>query len=131
MGLDASALTRFAFGQVILKLLREHKSVSIKELSDMTAIQTEDIIRSAPFAREQSVALGWLTLLALVYSTLQALNLIRYYEGQHIIDISNLPERLKVTATGPTISYTYTPPPSNIPPRSPSSVSISVSLGSV
>ena len=48
MGLDASALTRFAFGQVILKLLREHKSVSIKELSDMTAIQTEDIIRSAP-----------------------------------------------------------------------------------
>ena len=28
-------------------------------------------------------------------STLQALNLIRYYEGQHIIDISNLPERLK------------------------------------
>ena len=48
VGLDASALTRFAFGQVILKLLREHKSVSIKELSDMTAIQTEDIIRSAP-----------------------------------------------------------------------------------
>ena len=48
VGLDAPALTRFAFGQVILKLLREHKSVSIKELSDMTAIQTEDIIRSAP-----------------------------------------------------------------------------------
>ena len=44
----------------------------------------------------------------MVYSTLQALNLIRYYEGQHIIDISNLPERLKVTATGPTISYTTT-----------------------
>lgn len=31
---------------VILKLLRDHKSVSIQELSDMTAIQTEDIIRS-------------------------------------------------------------------------------------
>lgn len=31
-------------------------------------------------------------------STLQALNLIRYYEGQHIIDISNLPERLKTGA---------------------------------
>ena len=32
---------------VILKILRDHKSVSIQELSDMTAIQTEDIIRSA------------------------------------------------------------------------------------
>ena len=31
---------------VILKILRDHKSVSIQELSDMTAIQTEDIIRS-------------------------------------------------------------------------------------
>ena len=30
---------------VILKILRDHKSVSIQELSDMTAIQTEDIIR--------------------------------------------------------------------------------------
>ena len=37
---------------VILKILRDHKSVSIQELSDMTAIQTEDIIRLPcfPFA---------------------------------------------------------------------------------
>ena len=32
---------------VILKLLREHKSLSIQEVSDMTAIQTDDIIRYA------------------------------------------------------------------------------------
>ena len=32
---------------------------------------------------------------ALIISSLQHLNLIRYYEGQHIIDISNLPERLR------------------------------------
>eukprot|EP01052_Picozoa_sp_SAG31_P004835 SAG31_NODE_205_length_20397_cov_19.191152_3_plen_206_part_00 len=60
--------------QVLLKLLKEHKSLSVQEMSDLTMIKTDDII-----------------------STLQYLNLIRYYEGQHIIDISNLPERLRST----------------------------------
>ena len=41
---------------VILKLLRDHKSVSIQELSDMTAIQTEDIIRSVPISAIASPA---------------------------------------------------------------------------
>ena len=57
---------------MLLKLLKEHKSLSVQEMSDLTMIKTDDII-----------------------STLQHLNLIRYYEGQHIIDISNLPERLR------------------------------------
>jgi hypothetical protein len=42
-----------------------------------------------------------------LHSTLQALNLIRYYEGQHIIDISNLPERLRVSRS----STPPSPPP--------------------
>ena len=53
--------------QVILQLLQSYKSLAVREISDKTMFRTEDII-----------------------STLQSLNLIRYYEGQHIIDISNV-----------------------------------------
>jgi len=49
------------------RLLQSYKSLAVQEISDKTMFRTEDII-----------------------STLQSLNLIRYYEGQHIIDISNI-----------------------------------------
>ncbi|KAK9867820.1 hypothetical protein WJX84_004712 [Apatococcus fuscideae] len=49
--------------RVLLKVLRDHEgSISIKGLSDMTAIKTDDII-----------------------STLQHLQLIQYQKGQHVI----------------------------------------------
>jgi len=52
--------------QVLLEILRKHQgNLSIKDISDMTAIKTEDII-----------------------STLQSLNLIKYWKGQHIISVT-------------------------------------------
>ncbi|EGG24336.1 HAM group protein [Cavenderia fasciculata] len=53
--------------QVLLEILRKHKLVnlSIMDISSMTSIRTEDII-----------------------STLQSLNLIRYWKGQHIISVT-------------------------------------------
>ena len=52
--------------QVLLEILRKHRgNLSIKDISEMTAIKTEDII-----------------------STLQALNLIKYWKGQHIISVT-------------------------------------------
>jgi len=52
--------------QVLLEILRKHRgNLSIKDISDMTAIKTEDII-----------------------STLQSLNLIKYWKGQHIISVT-------------------------------------------
>lgn len=52
--------------QVLLEVLRKHKgNISIKEISRMTAIKTEDVI-----------------------STLQSLNLIKYWKGQHIISVT-------------------------------------------
>jgi histone acetyltransferase MYST1 len=52
---------------VILEVLRHNHSsnLSIKDISDMTAIKTEDII-----------------------NTLQQLNLIKYWKGQHIISVT-------------------------------------------
>eukprot|EP00696_Hemimastix_kukwesjijk_P006556 gnl/Hemi2/18294_TR6044_c0_g1_i1.p1 gnl/Hemi2/18294_TR6044_c0_g1~~gnl/Hemi2/18294_TR6044_c0_g1_i1.p1 ORF type:complete len:437 (+),score=83.59 gnl/Hemi2/18294_TR6044_c0_g1_i1:124-1434(+) len=51
---------------VLLDILRKHRgNLSIKDISNMTAIKTEDII-----------------------STLQSLNLIKYWKGQHIISVS-------------------------------------------
>eukprot|EP01111_Echinosteliopsis_oligospora_P005451 TRINITY_DN1879_c0_g1_i1.p1 TRINITY_DN1879_c0_g1~~TRINITY_DN1879_c0_g1_i1.p1 ORF type:complete len:401 (-),score=63.17 TRINITY_DN1879_c0_g1_i1:108-1310(-) len=51
--------------QVLLEILRKHRgNLSIKDISAMTAIKTEDII-----------------------STLQSLNLIKYWRGQHIIAV--------------------------------------------
>ncbi|KAL6058153.1 Antigen peptide transporter 2 [Balamuthia mandrillaris] len=52
--------------QVLLEILRKHRgNISIKDMSQMTAIKTEDII-----------------------STLQSLNLIKYWKGQHIISVT-------------------------------------------
>ncbi|EGG24338.1 HAM group protein [Cavenderia fasciculata] len=55
---------RSYWAQVLLEILRKQKlvSLSITDISNMTSIRTEDII-----------------------STLQSLNLIRYWKGQHII----------------------------------------------
>eukprot|EP01027_Heterolobosea_sp_BB2_P022178 GEZU01032635.1.p1 GENE.GEZU01032635.1~~GEZU01032635.1.p1 ORF type:complete len:472 (+),score=177.53 GEZU01032635.1:150-1565(+) len=64
---------------VLLDILRKHKgNVSIKDLSNMTAIKTEDII-----------------------STLQSINLIKYWKGQHIISVTPkiIEEHLKRSST--------------------------------
>jgi len=64
--------------QVLLEILRKHQgNLSIKDISQMTAIKTEDII-----------------------STLQALNLIKYWKGQHIISVTPrvIEEHLKNSA---------------------------------
>ncbi|KAJ7569256.1 hypothetical protein O6H91_01G106100 [Diphasiastrum complanatum] len=66
---------------VLLESLREHGgNLSIKDLSLMTAIRSEDIV-----------------------STLQPLNLIRYWKGQHIISVSPkmLDEHLKNVTSQP------------------------------
>lgn len=50
----------------MLEILRKHQgNLSIKDISTMTAIKTEDII-----------------------TTLQSLNLIKYWKGQHIISVT-------------------------------------------
>lgn len=52
--------------RVLLGLLRENKGgLSIKDLSTMTAIRAEDIVQ-----------------------TLQTLNLVKYYKGQHILSVT-------------------------------------------
>jgi len=57
---------RSYWSQVLLEILRKHRgNLSIKDMSDMTSIKTEDII-----------------------STLQSLNLIKYWKGQHIISVT-------------------------------------------
>ncbi|EFA83082.1 HAM group protein [Heterostelium album PN500] len=64
--------------QVLLEILRKHKgNLSILDISNMTSIRTEDII-----------------------STLQSLNLIRYWKGQHIISVTPkaIEEHLKIYA---------------------------------
>jgi histone acetyltransferase MYST1 len=72
--------------QVLLEILRKHRgNISIKDMSQMTAIKTEDII-----------------------STLQSLNLIKYWKGQHIISVTPkvIEEHLKLSQkknTGPLI----------------------------
>lgn len=60
---------------ILLEILRAHKgNLSIKDLSDMTAIKPDDII-----------------------STLQSLSLIKYWKGQHIISVTTkiIDEHLK------------------------------------
>jgi histone acetyltransferase MYST1 len=52
--------------QVLLQTLSTHRgNVSVAEISAMTSIKTDDII-----------------------STLQSLNLIKYWKGQHVISVS-------------------------------------------
>lgn len=53
--------------EVLLEILQKHRSsLSIKDISAMTSIKTDDII-----------------------STLQSLGLIKYWKGQHIISVTN------------------------------------------
>ncbi|KAL3699918.1 hypothetical protein R1sor_017940 [Riccia sorocarpa] len=66
--------------RILLDILKKHRgNVSIKELSDMTAIKTEDVI-----------------------STLQSLELIQYRKGQHVIcaDPKLLERHLKAAGRG-------------------------------
>eukprot|EP01117_Protostelium_nocturnum_P004675 TRINITY_DN1693_c0_g1_i1.p1 TRINITY_DN1693_c0_g1~~TRINITY_DN1693_c0_g1_i1.p1 ORF type:complete len:239 (-),score=51.06 TRINITY_DN1693_c0_g1_i1:20-736(-) len=57
---------RSYYSQVLLDIFSKHKgNISIKDLSEMTSIKPEDI-----------------------YSTIQALDLIKYCKGQHIISVS-------------------------------------------
>jgi len=57
---------RSYWAHVLLSILQSHRgAVSIKQLSEMSAIKTDDII-----------------------STLQALSLIKYWKGQHMISVS-------------------------------------------
>ncbi|TYI85565.1 hypothetical protein E1A91_D04G005000v1 [Gossypium mustelinum] len=66
--------------RVLLDLLKKHKgNISIKELSDMTAIKAEDIL-----------------------TTLQSLELIQYRKGQHVIcaDPKVLDRHLKAAGPG-------------------------------
>jgi histone acetyltransferase MYST1 len=68
--------------QVLLEILRKHRgNLSIKDISEMTAIKTEDII-----------------------STLQSLNLIKYWKGQHIISVTPkvIEEHLKANSKNQT-----------------------------
>jgi histone acetyltransferase MYST1 len=52
--------------RVVLDVLREHKgNLSIKDISELTAIRTDDIVR-----------------------TLESLNLIKYWKGDHIISVT-------------------------------------------
>lgn len=64
------------WSRALLEALRDHgANLSIKDLCSMTAIRNDDII-----------------------TTLQSLNLIKYYKGQHIISVSSkvIEEHLKI-----------------------------------
>jgi hypothetical protein len=67
----------------LTSLCRGAGNISIKDMSQMTAIKTEDII-----------------------STLQSLSLIKYWKGQHIISVT--PKVIEGTCT---CCSTSTPPP--------------------
>lgn len=91
------------WSRVLLEALRDQgASLSIKDLSAMTAIRNEDII-----------------------NTLQSLNLIKYYKGQHIISVSSkvIEEHLKTLNPKPfwTIDANklYWTPPASPAPRRP------------
>ncbi|KAK9824356.1 hypothetical protein WJX72_009663 [[Myrmecia] bisecta] len=70
--------------RVVLDVLREHKgNLSIKDISEMTAIRTDDIVK-----------------------TLESLNLIKYWKGDHIISVTPriIEEHLKTVTTQKTIA---------------------------
>jgi len=87
--------------QVILEILQKHRgNISIKEISQMTAIKTEDII-----------------------CTLQRLNLIKYWKGQHIISVTpkvieeHLRQSAKQTRTIDPKAIHWTPYKDDLPPK--------------
>ena len=91
-----SSLSLSFFTQVLLDELRTNKgNLSIRDLANRTAIQTEDII-----------------------ATLQSLNLIKFWKGQHVISVSAkiVDEHLRANARrslrcSPSL-LTWQPPPS-------------------
>eukprot|EP00243_Klebsormidium_subtile_P006293 TRINITY_DN2644_c0_g1_i1.p1 TRINITY_DN2644_c0_g1~~TRINITY_DN2644_c0_g1_i1.p1 ORF type:complete len:634 (-),score=132.24 TRINITY_DN2644_c0_g1_i1:213-1868(-) len=83
--------------RVILETIKEHRAnISVKDISALTAIKTEDIV-----------------------ATLQPLNLIKYWKGQHIISatVKLIDEHLKAIDHQPlpkieSAKLTWTPPAS-------------------
>ncbi|XP_024529898.1 putative MYST-like histone acetyltransferase 1 isoform X1 [Selaginella moellendorffii] len=70
--------------RILLSILKDHRgNLSIKDLSTMTAIRTDDIVQ-----------------------TLQSLNLIKYWKGQHILSVTArvVDEHLKNVGPQPTWS---------------------------
>jgi hypothetical protein len=85
--------------RVILEILRDYQNVSIKDLTTMTSIRYEDVV-----------------------TTLQTLNLIKYWKGQHIISVTakHIDEHLKSMSSQPIWSIDpsklqWTPPPARRP----------------
>lgn len=66
--------------RVLLEILRDHHNVSIKDLTAMTSIRYEDVV-----------------------TTLQTLNLIKYWKGQYIISVTakHIDEHLKTLSSQP------------------------------
>jgi hypothetical protein len=77
---------RSYWSHVLLSILQSHRgAISIKQLSEMSAIKTDDIISTlqvGPVALEHSSSM---TQFAALW---QALNLIKYWKGQHMISVS-------------------------------------------
>ena len=68
---------------MLLDLLREHRAhLSIKEIAELTAIRTDDIVK-----------------------TLESLGLIKYWKGDHIISVTPkiIEEHIRTTANQKTI----------------------------
>ena len=68
---------------MLLDLLREHRAhLSIKEIAELTAIRTDDIVK-----------------------TLESLGLIKYWKGDHIISVTPkiIEEHIRSTASQKTI----------------------------
>lgn len=69
--------------RVLLDMLREHRAhLSIKEIAELTAIRTDDIVK-----------------------TLESLGLIKYWKGDHIISVTPriIDEHIRTTANQKTI----------------------------
>ena len=84
--------------EVILEILLEKRNLSIKELSTLTSIKTDDIIK-----------------------TLQPLGLIKYWKGQHILsyNLKAIEDNLRKTddrKINPKAIH-WTPEPSKINPQ--------------
>ena len=74
---------RSYWSRVVLELLQQHRgSLSIKDISELTAIRPTDIVE-----------------------TLQSLSLIKYWKGDHIISVTPriIDEHLRSMGTGGTI----------------------------
>ncbi len=74
---------RSYWSRVVLELLQQHRgNLSIKDISELTAIKKEDIV-----------------------DTLHSLSLIKYWKGDHIISVTPriIEEHLRTMSTGHTV----------------------------